>query len=50
MFLNIICLVIWIIQLILGFYNWAMGEPVSTGTYICACIICIMFFIEQLVM
>lgn len=48
-FMNVLCLIIWIAQLIFGISNAITGTPVSTGAFICATIVCILFYISELI-
>lgn len=46
--LNIICLIIWILNLIFGVRSMMIGEPVNEVIYICAVLICILYYIREL--
>ena len=45
---NIICLVIWSIALILGVICMVIDTEISPVSYICAVLICIMHYAEEL--
>lgn len=45
---NIICLVVWSIALILGIIGAINGTEISPVSYICAVLICIMHYTEEL--
>ncbi len=46
--LNIICLIIWMLNLIFGIHSMMIGEPVNEIVYICAVLICILYYIKEL--
>lgn len=49
MILNILCLIIWIIWLIHGIYCCINKKEVSKIGFICAVIICILYYLEHIV-
>ena len=48
MFLYWLCLAIWVFQLVVAFWNIYNKQPVNSYAYICSLIICIMYYIERI--
>lgn len=46
---NILCLIIWIFWFVHGIYCCVKGKEVNKIGYICAVIVCVLYFIEQII-
>lgn len=46
--MNIFCLIIWVAQLIKGIVMAAQGETVNPLVFICAVLICVLFYAKEL--
>lgn len=45
--MNVICLLIWIFNLVCGIANIVNNEPVSPTLYICAVVVCIIYYLGE---